>query len=100
MRLSLLRNGVLTLALAGLALCLSAGGQASGSQTDSVRRISKEEVSALLKGKKSKVFLVDVRDAAAFKAGHIKGAVNIPYGDTASRLKEFPTNRLIVTYCS
>jgi 3-mercaptopyruvate sulfurtransferase SseA len=74
---------------------------AATSRNDGVKRISVQELSALLKKNKGRqVFVVDVRDAAAFQAGHIKGAVNIPYGDTESRWKEFPKDRLIVTYCS
>lgn len=71
-------------------------------QDDGVKRITKEELSGLLnnKGKKGGAFVVDVRDANLFKAGHIKGAVNIPYGEVEKRIKEFPKNRLIVFYCS
>ena len=101
MRLSLLRRSALWLALAGLALSLSATAAPLPRQDDGAKRISLNELSALLKkDKPSQPLVVDVRDADSFRAGHIKGAVNIPYGDVASRLKEFPKNRLIVTYCS
>lgn len=68
-------------------------------QSDNVERISKESLNTLLTGKK-KVVVIDVRDADSFKAGHIKGAVNIPYSDIETRFQELPKNRQIVTYCS
>ncbi len=45
------------------------------------------------------MFLVDVRDKAAFSAGHIRGAVNIPAEELPDRILELPRNRLIVLYC-
>ena len=101
MRLSLLRKSALWLALAALTLSLSVSAAPVPRQDDGVKRIKIAELSALLKkGKKSQPFIVDVRAAGSFQAGHIKGAVNIPYGDVENRLREFPKNRLIVTYCS
>jgi NADPH-dependent 2,4-dienoyl-CoA reductase/sulfur reductase-like enzyme/rhodanese-related sulfurtransferase len=44
-------------------------------------------------------FLVDVRDPAEFKAGHIEGALNIPLGNLRERLGELPGDREIWTYC-
>ncbi len=44
-------------------------------------------------------FLVDVRSAAEFQAGHVEGAANIPLDQVASRIKEFPTDKDIVLYC-
>ena len=101
MRNFTLRLSLISVALVVCALSLGAISQASARapQNDGVKRIAIEELSKLLKGK-NKVFVVDVRDADSFKAGHIKGAVNIPYGDVENRLGEFPKNRLIVTYCS
>jgi Rhodanese-like domain len=61
-------------------------------------RIKPEEVRELLK--KGKAVLVDVRGEASYKAGHIKGALNIPYADIRDRAKELPRDKMIVTYCS
>src|SRR5260221_718361 len=65
---------------------------------DGVRRIKPEEVRELLK--QDKAVLVDVRGASSYKAGHIKGAVNIPYSEIADRVKELPPDKMIITYCS
>ena len=43
---------------------------------------------------------LDVRFASDYKLAHIKGAVNIPLNELENRLKELPTNKRIVTYCS
>jgi NADPH-dependent 2,4-dienoyl-CoA reductase/sulfur reductase-like enzyme/rhodanese-related sulfurtransferase len=44
-------------------------------------------------------FLLDVRTAEEFAAGHIPGATNIPIDDLRSRLAEVPQSREIVAYC-
>jgi len=68
-------------------------------------RITVEEVKNKIdKGDKDFVIL-DVRDAASYAAGHIKGAVNIYYdatGDPMNRqmmLMALPMDKLVVTYC-
>lgn len=43
--------------------------------------------------------VVDVRAAEAFQQGHIEGAINIPEAEVATRLAEFPKDKLIVAYC-
>ena len=44
---------------------------------------------------------IDVRTADEFNAGHVDGAVNIPYGDISERIAEVTENRdeLIYLYC-
>jgi 3-mercaptopyruvate sulfurtransferase SseA len=63
-----------------------------------VRRISVEELRAALE--KGAAVVVDVRSAEQYKAGHIKGAILIPGDEIASRSRELPKDKLIVTYCS
>jgi rhodanese-related sulfurtransferase/DNA-binding transcriptional ArsR family regulator len=45
------------------------------------------------------VILLDVRPAAEYAAGHIEGAVSIPLGELAQRLKELPRGKEVVAYC-
>lgn len=45
------------------------------------------------------MYLVDLRDAAAYAKGHIMGAVNIPVEKMQERLGELPWGMLIVLYC-
>jgi NADPH-dependent 2,4-dienoyl-CoA reductase/sulfur reductase-like enzyme/rhodanese-related sulfurtransferase len=44
-------------------------------------------------------FLLDVRTADEFAAGHLPAAVNIPVDDLRSRLNELPRDRRIAAYC-
>jgi rhodanese-related sulfurtransferase len=44
-------------------------------------------------------FLLDVRTAREFSAGHIPGAVNIPVDELRSRLGEVPADRPVTVYC-
>ncbi|MBN8628856.1 MAG: FAD-dependent oxidoreductase [Planctomycetes bacterium] len=44
-------------------------------------------------------FLLDVRGADEFAAGHIPGAVNIPVDDLRERLSEVPRDRKLAVYC-
>ena len=46
-----------------------------------------------------RLFLVDMRDARAYRRAHIRGAVNIPYGELQARIGELPQESLIVLYC-
>ena len=46
---------------------------------------------------------VDARDVSDYSAGHIQGAVNIPYHDVEKfrdKLNDFPKDQVYITYCS
>lgn len=66
--------------------------------SDGARRIKPEEARELLE--KHKAVLVDVRGEASYKAGHVKGALNIPFSEIRTRAKELPQDKMIITYCS
>ena len=66
--------------------------------SDEARRITPDEVRELLK--KNQAVLVDVRSESAYKQGHIKGALWIPYNEIGDRAKDLPRDKTIVTYCS
>lgn len=65
---------------------------------DGVRRITTAELRDLLS--KGQAVVVDVRNEASYKAGHIKGAKLIPTNEFLSRINELPRDKMIVTYCS
>ncbi len=44
--------------------------------------------------------IVDVRDAAAYKQEHLKGALHIPIADVAANENKLPKNKKIIVYCS
>ena len=43
--------------------------------------------------------MLDVRPEPEFRAGHIAGAVSVPVGELARRLRSLPKDRRIVAYC-
>ena len=45
------------------------------------------------------VLLVDVRPAEEYAAGHIPGAVSIPFGSLQEALGDWPPDEEIITYC-
>ena len=65
---------------------------------DSARRITAEELHVLWE--KNNVLIIDTRNDAAFKQGHIKGAILIPAGDVEQRVDELPKDKFIATYCT
>ena len=65
---------------------------------DNARRITPAELKDELA--KNDAVIIDVRNDAAYKAGHIKGARLIPSTDILAHVDELPRNKLIVTYCS
>jgi 3-mercaptopyruvate sulfurtransferase SseA len=101
--------------LLGLALLASvpAGQQGSGGSTakepetkatppaqaapaDGVPRITVAEAREALE--KGTAIIVDVRSESSYHVGHILGALWMP--DIASRTKELPRDKMIITYCS
>ena len=65
---------------------------------DDARRITAEELYKMYE--ENKVLIVDTRNEAAFKQGHIKGAILIPSNEVATRLGELPKDKFIATYCT
>ena len=63
-----------------------------------MRRITPAEAHAAQA--KGTAIIVDVRNEQVYQAARIKGAILIPYGDVAARVKELPRNKLIITYCA
>ncbi len=63
---------------------------------DGVPRIAPMEAHDLIE--KGKAIIVDVRSESSYRIGHVQGALWMP--DVASRLKELPRDKMIITYCS
>jgi len=81
-----------------IVLCALVGVVAVNAQDDGVRRITPADARQAFDS--GKAIIVDVRDEASYKAGHIKGARWIPVNEIESRIKELPRDKMIVTYCS
>ncbi len=63
-----------------------------------VARISVTEAEAAVK--QGEAVLLDVRQAPAYTAGHIKGAIAMPESEIASRAGTLPKGKKIITYCT
>lgn len=64
-----------------------------------VPRISIDQVKALMA--KKQVVLIDVRDPQSFKAGHMPGAINVPFDHIPNYVDQWKKERrLLVTYCA
>ena len=72
--------------------------QMEESHSDDTRRISIQETQAAIEA--GNALVVDVRDEAAFKASHVKGAKSIPLQQFDKRSGELPAGKLIITYCA
>lgn len=62
------------------------------------RRISREEAIKLVREKKA--VYVDVRSKESYDKGHIKGALSFPNSQLLARIRELPTDKLVITYCA
>lgn len=56
-------------------------------------------VKRLLDSQSRHVVILDVRSAEGYRAGHVPGAINIPFEELPTRLKELPKNKEIISYC-
>lgn len=58
-----------------------------------------EEFQKIIKAIPKDVLLIDVRTPDEFKAGHIKGALNIPVEILSEKAQELPKDKKIIIYC-
>lgn len=65
---------------------------------DGVRRVTVTELKDLMA--KNQAFIIDVRNQAAYDAGHVRGSRLIPEAEVVNHFAELPKDKLIVTYCS
>jgi rhodanese-related sulfurtransferase/DNA-binding transcriptional ArsR family regulator len=63
----------------------------------SVEAVDGEEL--LRRAKRGQVTVLDVRPVEEYRAGHVPGAISIPIGELAARLRELPKRKEIVAYC-
>ena len=44
--------------------------------------------------------VIDVRDAKEYAAGHVAGAIHIPFAELTDRLADIPIEQPVITYCN
>lgn len=58
-----------------------------------------DEVKKMMEGKEANYYIVDIRPQEDFDKGHIKGAVNLPYGQLVDKMSTLPKDKTLVLYC-
>ncbi|MFJ6674635.1 ArsR/SmtB family transcription factor [Actinosynnema sp. NPDC091369] len=64
---------------------------------DTLERVTRPELVA--RSLRGDVFIIDVRPAEEYAAGHIPGAVSVPFDELDDHLAALPTDVDIVAYC-
>ena len=64
---------------------------------DEVEAIGRDEL--LVRLGRGDIVLIDVRPLDEYEAGHIEGALSIPYDELRGRLAELPADRELIAYC-
>jgi rhodanese-related sulfurtransferase len=92
------RRVVLLSAIAWGVLAAAAGWAQEAAEGGRLTYVSAEEVKTWLDEGKP-VTVVDVREADEFRAGHLDGAINIPYEQIASIAEPLSKDQPLVLYC-
>jgi len=61
--------------------------------------ITQEQLLELQASRDPELLVLDVRSPEEYAAGHVPGAVNVPYDQVAQRLAEIPKDKDVVLYC-
>jgi rhodanese-related sulfurtransferase len=64
-----------------------------------IQQIKPEEVKKLIESKKKDFVVVDTQPKGAYDLGHIKGAVNFPWGPDLKSPGKLPKNKMLILYC-
>lgn len=86
-------------AATALLVCMLSFVPACADETE-VSDVSSEQVAAWI-GQAEAPLLLDVRSTEEFRGGHIRGSVNIPHDQLASRIGEIASHRDtgVIVYC-
>ncbi len=64
-----------------------------------VRHITPEALKELIEKGDDTILIVDTQPKAAYKMGHIKGAINFPWAPEIKSPADLPRDRILVLYC-
>ena len=73
-------------------MCISAWAQ-------EIRYITPEALKELMEKNDDTILIVDTQPKAAYKMGHIKGAINFPWAPEIKSPGDLPRDRILVLYC-
>jgi len=63
-----------------------------------MKTIAARQLSLYLRGRPL-ALLIDLRSVQAYRAGHVRGAVSIPYGELEQHRINLPKERELIFYC-
>jgi hydroxyacylglutathione hydrolase len=69
-------------------------------QDEETKHIDQLDVRGVAALRGAGAILLDVREQSEWEAGHVPGAIHIPYENVRGRAGELPLDRRIVTYCA
>ena len=64
-----------------------------------VRTITPEALKELIEKRDDTILIVDTQPKAAYKLGHIKGAINFPWAPEIKSPADLPRDKILVLYC-
>jgi len=70
----------------------------SNTWVQEIRYITSEALKELIEKKDDSILIVDTQPKAAYKMGHIKGAINFPWAPEI-KSPDLPQDRILVLYC-
>jgi rhodanese-related sulfurtransferase len=97
MKESVKRAVILFASLSGVLLTTYAISISQASSAE-LQHISAEELKKLIESK-ANILVVDVQPKEAYKVGHIKGAINLPWAKEIKGPINLPKNKELVIYC-
>jgi rhodanese-related sulfurtransferase len=84
--------------IAGLPMLLAAV-TATAADAVEITQVTPAQLTELRARPDAPVVVLDVRTPEEYAAGHVPGAVNIPYDQVGTRLSEIPKTDEVVLYC-
>lgn len=68
-------------------------------RAENVRFITPEALKELIEKKDAYFLIVDTQPKAAYKLGHIKGAINFPWAPEIKSPADLPRDEVLILYC-
>ncbi len=83
-------SGVLLLLFTSLAVWAAAA---------EFQQMEPAELKKLIESKKTDFIVLDAQPKGAYDAGHVKGAINLPWAPELKSPKNLPKNKTLIIYC-
>jgi rhodanese-related sulfurtransferase len=83
-------SGILVLILALLSVSASAA---------EFQQIKPDELKKMIESNNADFLVVDAQPKGAYTAGHVQGAINLPWAPELQKPKNLPKNKMLIIYC-